>query len=61
LKGWPWKANSVTGKCPAYITRYHRHLLPAFRDEADHLFMHHILSEAQRAASKTARKAEVST
>lgn len=39
---------------PAYITRYHRHLLPAFRDEVDHLFKQHILGEAQRAGNRNA-------
>lgn len=39
---------------PAYITRYHRHLLPAFRDEVDHLFTQHILGEAQRAGNRNA-------
>lgn len=39
---------------PAYITRYHRHLLPAFRDDVDHLFMQHILGEAKRAGNRNA-------
>jgi hypothetical protein len=37
---------------PAYITKYHRHLLPAFRGEVDHLFTQHILGEAQRAGNR---------
>jgi len=39
---------------PAYITRYHRYLLPAFRNEVDRLFMQHILGEAQRAGNRNA-------
>lgn len=39
---------------PAYITKYHRHLLPAFRNEVDYLFAQHILGEAQRASNRNA-------